>query len=174
MGACDIAVHLQDRFCSSPGALVFKTFLVPADIAHLETAGPVIERAVTMAIASRGSVRLLYVHPILPFTYIEFAPIVDAGQREAEQELSSLAATLALPAERVSSTVRSGSVHTEVLDEAEKFGADLIVVGSHRPSMATYLLGSNAASMVRHSRCSVLVVRCDRARNRQSGESHAI
>jgi nucleotide-binding universal stress UspA family protein len=143
MRARDIAVHRQDRFCSCPEALVFNTFLVPVDIAHLETAGPAIERAVAMAAASRGSVRLLYVHPILPFTYIEFAPMVDEGQRDAEQRLSSLAAGLALPTER----------------EAEKFGADLIVVGSHRPSMATYLLGSNAASIVRHSRCSVLVVR---------------
>jgi nucleotide-binding universal stress UspA family protein len=35
----------------------------------------------------------------------------------------------------------------------------LIVVGSHRPTMATYLLGSNAKTIVRHAKCSVLVVR---------------
>ena len=55
--------------------------------------------------------------------------------------------------------VRMGSVYAEVLDEAGRIGADLVVVGSHRPSMATYLLGSNAATIVRHARCSVLVVR---------------
>ena len=38
-------------------------------------------------------------------------------------------------------------------------GYDLIVVGSHRPAMATYLLGSNASTIVRHAPCSVLVVR---------------
>ncbi|MCC2654076.1 MAG: universal stress protein UspA, partial [Microvirga sp.] len=47
----------------------------------------------------------------------------------------------------------------EVLDEAEQTGADLVVVGSHRPTMATYLLGSNASTIVRHAKCSVLVVR---------------
>jgi nucleotide-binding universal stress UspA family protein len=52
-----------------------------------------------------------------------------------------------------------GSVYNEVLREADRIGADLIVVGSHRPTMATYLLGSNAATIVRHARCSVLVVR---------------
>ena len=55
--------------------------------------------------------------------------------------------------------VRLGSVYNEVLDEAEKTGADLVVIGSHRPTMATYLLGSNASTIVRHAKCSVLVVR---------------
>ena len=52
-----------------------------------------------------------------------------------------------------------GGVYHDVLQEAEKIGADLIVVGSHRPTMATYLIGSNAAAIVRHAKCSVLVVR---------------
>ena len=37
--------------------------------------------------------------------------------------------------------------------------ADLVVVGSHRPVMSDYLLGSNAKTIVRHALCSVLVVR---------------
>ncbi len=55
--------------------------------------------------------------------------------------------------------VRMGSVYAEVLDEAGRIGAALVVVDSHRPSMATYLLGSNAATIVRHATSSVLVVR---------------
>jgi nucleotide-binding universal stress UspA family protein len=64
-----------------------------------------------------------------------------------------------LPRERISSVVRLGSVYHEVLDEADKAAADLIVIGSHRPSMSTYLLGSNATTVVRHAKVSVLVVR---------------
>ena len=37
--------------------------------------------------------------------------------------------------------------------------ADLIVIGSHRPAMSTYLLGSNAKTVARHATCSVLIVR---------------
>ena len=55
--------------------------------------------------------------------------------------------------------LRLGSVYNEVLKEADSVAADLIVVGSHRPTMSTYLLGSNAATIVRHAKCSVLVVR---------------
>jgi nucleotide-binding universal stress UspA family protein len=49
------------------------------------------------------------------------------------------------------------SIYAESLGFAEKAGADLIVVGSHRPAMEDYLLGTNASRVVRHARCSVLV-----------------
>ena len=51
------------------------------------------------------------------------------------------------------------SIYAEILGIAEEAEADLIVVGSHRPAMKDYLLGTNAARVVRHARCSVLVAR---------------
>jgi nucleotide-binding universal stress UspA family protein len=51
------------------------------------------------------------------------------------------------------------SIYAEILGVAEEADADLIVVGSHRPAMKDYLLGTNAARVVRHARCSVLVAR---------------
>ena len=51
------------------------------------------------------------------------------------------------------------SIYAEILGVAEEAGADLVVIGSHRPAMKDYLLGTNAARVVRHARCSVLVAR---------------
>ena len=51
------------------------------------------------------------------------------------------------------------SIYAEILRAAEEAQADLVVVGSHRPAMKDYLLGTNAARVVRHARCSVLVAR---------------
>jgi nucleotide-binding universal stress UspA family protein len=51
------------------------------------------------------------------------------------------------------------SIYAEILGVAEEAGADLIVVGSHRPAMKDYLLGTNASRVVRHASCSVLVAR---------------
>ena len=51
------------------------------------------------------------------------------------------------------------SIYAEILAVAEEAEADLVVVGSHRPAMKDYLLGTNAARVVRHARCSVLVAR---------------
>lgn len=42
---------------------------------------------------------------------------------------------------------------------AENIGADLIVLSSHRPEMKDWLIGANAARVVRHAPCSVMVVR---------------
>ncbi len=55
--------------------------------------------------------------------------------------------------------IAHGNVYEEILDAAAKVSADLIVVGSHRPELKDYLLGPNAARVVRHSQTSVLVVR---------------
>jgi nucleotide-binding universal stress UspA family protein len=38
--------------------------------------------------------------------------------------------------------------------------ATLIVMGAHRPAFQDYLIGPNAARVVRHAKCSVLVL-CD-------------
>ena len=140
---------------------MFKNILVPVDLADVAAAKPALARAVEMVSASGGKLRLIYVRSILPVTYMEFIPPnFDADQQvESERKLSELAAGVALPPERISTVVRLGSVYNEVLDDARKTGADLIVVGSHRPTMASYLLGSNASTIVRHAESSVLVVR---------------
>jgi nucleotide-binding universal stress UspA family protein len=57
-----------------------------------------------------------------------------------------------------------GSPRTVILDEAESWGADLIVVGSHGyRAWERFLLGSVSQSVVSHAKCSVEVVRCRRA-----------
>jgi nucleotide-binding universal stress UspA family protein len=55
--------------------------------------------------------------------------------------------------------VRHGNVYKEILEIAGEIGCDLIVIGAHRPALKDYLLGPNAARVVRHANCSVLVVR---------------
>jgi nucleotide-binding universal stress UspA family protein len=55
--------------------------------------------------------------------------------------------------------VAQGTVYESILETAEKVGSDLIVMTAHRPELKDYLLGPNAARVVRHSDCSVLVVR---------------
>ena len=140
---------------------MFKTILVPVDVDDSETSMPALERAVALADASGGTIRLIYVRSLVPMSFMEFVPpnFDTEQQRESEKRLAAIAAGIRLAKERVSSVVTLGGVYHDVLQEAEKIGADLIVIGSHRPTTATYLLGSNAASIVRHASCSVLVVR---------------
>ncbi|MCT8161649.1 universal stress protein [Pseudoruegeria sp. SHC-113] len=55
--------------------------------------------------------------------------------------------------------VSTGKAYEHILDAAKKADSDLIVIGAHQPELQDYLLGPNAARVVRHAKCSVYVVR---------------
>ncbi len=55
--------------------------------------------------------------------------------------------------------VGEGNAYEVILEMGKKIDADLIVMGSHRPELKDYLLGPNAARVVRHADRSVMVVR---------------
>lgn len=140
--AASRAIGANPEFPPAYGVL-FRTVLVPVDLTHPEMAELTIELATALAHASDGTVHLIYILPTLPLSALGAdlpLALADEVQREAEQELALLAATIDLPDESVSISVHAGSVCDEVLSKAERIGADLILVGSHRPSMASYLL----------------------------------
>lgn len=60
---------------------------------------------------------------------------------------------------KVRHLVATGTAYQEILKVAEAAGSDLIVIGAHKPDLKDYLLGPNAARVIRHSDCSVFVVR---------------
>lgn len=55
--------------------------------------------------------------------------------------------------------VSEGTVYEEILNIADKVEIDMIVVSSGRDDLKDFLLGPNAARVVRHANCSVTVVR---------------
>jgi universal stress protein F len=77
----------------------------------------------------------------------------------AKEQLAALIQEHAVEGVAVEPAVRLGSVYKEALNFARDIGADMIVMGAHKPGMADYLLGSNASQIVRHAKCSVWVVR---------------
>jgi universal stress protein F len=108
-----------------------------------------------------SELRLVNVQPVIPATFMESVPIdFDVEQaKRAKEELDEILAAVDLPAERKTAATRAGGIYHELLEEASEWDADLIVIGSHRPVMSDYLLGTNAKTIVRHAQCSVLVVR---------------
>ena len=61
--------------------------------------------------------------------------------------------------EKVRHIVVTGSAYEEILRVAKVDGASLVVIGAHKPDFHDFLLGPNAARVVRHADCSVMVVR---------------
>lgn len=104
--------------------------------------------------------------PITLNTYEGNAPstleIENNAKENAHKILIETAADLALsfPDSTIITEVLLGSPDSKIVESAEEFGADIIVVGSHGYNRwERLLLGSISDSVVRHSHCSVLVVR---------------
>jgi universal stress protein F len=60
---------------------------------------------------------------------------------------------------KIRHVVACGRAYEEVLSLAAKTDTSLIVVGAQKADLADFLLGPNAARIVRHANCSVFVVR---------------
>ncbi len=61
---------------------------------------------------------------------------------------------------KISSVIIQGPPRQVIVDEAESWGADLILMGSHgRGAWNRLLLGSVSSAVVHHAKCSVEVVR---------------
>ncbi|HUB64698.1 MAG TPA: universal stress protein [Methylocella sp.] len=140
---------------------MFKKILIPIDLTEMAVSKPALEASVELALQSKGALRLVTVETLLPASFMEYVPPeFDKSQEErALRALEQISAGIDFPKTNVSHAVRFGGIYVEILAEADEWGADLIVIGSHRPSMATYLIGSNAKTIVRHAKCSVLVIR---------------
>lgn len=85
----------------------------------------------------------------------------DHMMTEAKTLLNALV-TNALDADqnaKVRHVIATGRAYEQVLKLAQTTGASLIVVGAHKADLSDYLLGPNAARVVRHAKCSVYVVR---------------
>ena len=140
---------------------MYKRIVLAVDLLEPTPSPKGLTQALELAKTGDGELRLVNVQPVMPATFMEYVPVdfdVDQAKRSKEA-LDAILGGIDLPADRKSAATRAGGIYHELLEEASEWDADLIVVGSHRPVMADYLLGSNAKTIVRHAQCSVLVVR---------------
>ena len=95
---------------------------------------------------------------VLPVT--TFDDIRQQQMDNAERLTARAGELVAEPGLSVETIVREGDARSAILDEAENWGADLIVLGSHgRTGLKRLVLGSVAQAVVAHAHCSVEVVR---------------
>ena len=84
-------------------------------------------------------------------------------EKEAQDAINDAEQLLAAAGLKAAGAVLSGNTKEAILDEAQKWGADLIVVGSHgRRGFKRLLLGSVSEAVAMNAPCSVVVVRTPR------------
>lgn len=87
-------------------------------------------------------------------TYVSEDAVANALQHAKDELAQRVAGHDDLQSELI-----KGHSGRAINDYAEKAGADCIVIGSHKPGLRDFLLGSTAARVVRHSECAVHVLR---------------
>ena len=135
---------------------MYSTILVPIAFEEGRDSNAALAIAETL-LAPGGTITALHVVEEVPAyasTYVDEALMAEA--RKSVEE--ALAAKLG-GHDTVTPRVVTGHSGRTILDEAERMGADLIVIASHRPGLQDYFLGSTAARVVRHARCCVHVIR---------------
>ncbi|MGB8434081.1 MAG: universal stress protein [Burkholderiales bacterium] len=141
---------------------MFKDILLPVDREHEASWQMALPAAIDYCKASGARLHVLTVVPGLGVGNVSSFLPMDFEQKildQASQWMHAFARDHVPSGIAVQHIVGHGKVHREILRVAAEIGADLIVVGSHRPELADHLLGSNAAHVVQHANCSVLVVR---------------
>ena len=86
--------------------------------------------------------------------------IWDEETEQAQALVAKAAETLRSHGRKVTTTVQQGDPKSMIIDAAEEWRADLIVLGSHgRKALNRFLMGSVSEAIARHARRSVEIVR---------------
>jgi universal stress protein F len=138
-----------------------KTILVGVDGSPRQA--EVIATAVQVADAMHGRLILLRVVTVpteLPLRAYAVHPeevgdlLLEGARKQLEEAARTVPSAILHEAQAV-----LGAPWRALVDAAERAHADLIVIGSHGYTGMDHLLGTTAAKVVNHAKCSVLVTR---------------
>jgi nucleotide-binding universal stress UspA family protein len=131
---------------------MYKHILVPVDLGDVASAEKAVDVAKHNARRDGSRITVISVVPAWPDdlarTPHDHQPELDAYV-EAIRDGADIEAEVKI----------GGSISGRIIESIEDRKIDLVVMASHNPRITDYLIGSNAAHVVLHSPCSVLVVR---------------
>ncbi|RBI77483.1 universal stress protein [Roseovarius sp. TE539] len=131
-----------------------KLILCPVNLRHAQVEYNAYTEAVEMA--RRRGARLI-VATVAP--EIERNLNIYDSDKYWGDELKKFLATHPADGVEVSTMVRKGAVHRQIVKLADDQKVDLIVMEAANPKVQDYLLGTTASHVVTHAECSVYVVR---------------
>lgn len=136
---------------------MYSKIVVPVELGQLEKGEKILRKAMALR-DDGGQIVLVNIAEEIPgYLTIELpSEFNERNLKEAQERLDALNTACGAGARVL---VRTGSPAREIIAVAEDVSADLIIIGSHRPSFSNYLIGSTADRVVRHATCSVLVDR---------------
>lgn len=119
-------------------------------------------QAVVTQFQSRGTeVKVLNVVDLpLPIPTSDAAGYRELSLKHGKELVQRAEQLLSKAGYKTQTVVEEGDPNSKIIDEAAKWKADLIVMGSHgRKGLNRFLMGSVAQTVSRHASCSVEIVR---------------
>lgn len=123
----------------------------------------------TIAQAKRGDaeVRVVHVIDLMNDAFPEMTEYCaedehaqDPRRKAAESLVETAAKLLRARGLKVTTSIEWGDPRSKIIEDAAKWGADVIILGSHGcKGLERFLLGSVSETVARHAGCSVEIVR---------------
>jgi universal stress protein F len=141
---------------------MYKNILLPIDIEHSAESAKALSIAVDEAQRSKAKLTVMTVAPgfgsPMVASYFEKGAVKEALQEVARQLKQYVDDNIPDGVE-VDAVVAEGNPAERILKQEQADNIDLIVIASHNSQIEHIVLGSCAAKVVRHSQCTVTVVK---------------
>lgn len=141
---------------------MYKNILFPVDITEEHSWKKALSVALVYAETFKAKIHILNVVPAYGIHMMQqYFPVgaIDEMIAKANVQLHDFAKRHFPPSFPTQQIIGKGAVYECIIETAKEVDADLIIMTAHRPELKDYLLGPNAAKVVRHANRSVLVVR---------------
>jgi len=97
---------------------------------------------------------------VLPIPTSDAAGFREESLRRGQEVVRRAEQALSKAGFKVSTDVEEGDPKSKIIDQANRWNAELIVLGSHgRRGIERFLMGSVAEAVTRHAHCSVQIIR---------------
>lgn len=143
---------------------MYDRLLVPVDLGDTSSLDNALPVAAALATGPNAEVHVLTVVPTSGMAVVgsylpeDYAEKASDGAKEMLAKALEEKRTLCEPV-TLKGHVTRGSVYQEIIHTADALNCDAIVMTAHSPDLKDYLLGPNAARVVRHAKQSVMVIR---------------
>ncbi|MEL6436732.1 MAG: universal stress protein [Pseudomonadota bacterium] len=143
---------------------MYKRLLVPVDLGDPTSLDNALPVAASLANDAGSEVHVLNVVPtsgmavVSSYLPADYAERTVSGAQEALEMALEGKQDICKPAV-LKGHVARGSVYQEIMHAADMLECDVIIMTAHSPELKDYLLGPNAARVVRHAKQSVMVIR---------------
>ncbi|MEO0545109.1 MAG: universal stress protein [Pseudomonadota bacterium] len=144
--------------------MYYERLLVPVDLGDPTSLDNALPVAASLAKDGGSEIHVVTVLPTSGMAVVSSYLPADYEEKTTEGARKALAAllkdkeNLCAPAS-LKAHVARGSVYQEIMHAADTLNCDAIVMTAHSPELKDYLLGPNAARVVRHAKQSVMVIR---------------